>query len=124
MAMPKLDSVAFSCPGGETPLSSQPRPIDLAHLSRQSLGDRAIEAEVLGLFLLQASGVRETLAGLAPAERARLAHGLRGSAAGVGAFAVADAAKAIERKPDDQALIRRLSDCIDEARGFIASISR
>src|SRR5688572_17998660 len=98
MAMPNLDTVAFSCPGGESSATSNSRPIDLAHLNRQTLGDRSIEAEVLGLFLLQASTVREALTDASIQERARLAHGLRGSASGVGAFAVAEAAKAIERK--------------------------
>lgn len=124
MAMPTSERVACSRPEGEMPPSVRPGPIDLAHLSRQTLGDRTIEAEVLGLFLLQASGVRESLDGLPPPERARLAHGLRGSAAGIGAFAVAEAAKAIERKPDDPALIRQLADRLDEASDFIASIGR
>lgn len=124
MATPNVHTVAFSCPGGESISPAAARPLDLAHLTRQTLGDRSIEAEVLGLFVFQATTVRDALDGASENERAQLAHGLRGSAAGVGAFAVAEAAKAIERKPTDAALVRQLAERIDEARDFIASISR
>ena len=124
MATPNVQTVAFACPGGESSAPAAARPLDLAHLTRQTLGDRSIEAEVLGLFVLQASTVRDALSEASEGQRVQLAHGLRGSAAGIGAFAVAEAAKAIERKPADATLVRQLAERIDEARDFIASISR
>lgn len=117
-------AVAFSRPGGEACGKARRRPIDLAHLARQTLDDRAVEAEVLGMFMRQASTVREEV-GKADADgRRRLAHGLKGAALGIGAFAVAEAAAAVEKEPDSGPLLKTLSAAIDEARQFIASITR
>lgn len=124
MPQTSLQTIAFSLPGGESPPPSRGRPIDLVHLARQTLGDREIEREVLALFLTQASTVRSRIAGATPAERKLLAHGLRGSAAGVGAFAVAQSATAVENAPQEVGLIGDLTSSIDEVREFIASISR
>jgi HPt (histidine-containing phosphotransfer) domain-containing protein len=73
------------------------RPIDLVHLARQTLGDRALEREVLGLFVAQARSVLEMLIG-ARGERQRmeLAHTLKGSARSIGAWRVAVKAEACE----------------------------
>lgn len=122
--MPNVMSVSFSAPGGEICKPSRPRPIDLAHLSRQTLGDRGIEQEVLAMFVQQVVMVRERIAQATPAERVMLAHGLRGSAGGVGAFDLADVAAAIEFDPHDTPLQLKLAAGIDEVRDFIASISR
>ena len=118
--------VAFAMPGGEGPAAprSGSRPVDLAHLSRQTLGDRALEQEVLQLFVQQALSVRDQIAEAAKAERLRLAHGLKGSARGVGAFAMADCLADIEKQPEDRHLIKKLSTLIDEVRDFIAAICR
>jgi HPt (histidine-containing phosphotransfer) domain-containing protein len=53
-----------------------------------------------------------------------LAHGLKGSARGVGAFAVADCSAQIEDKPDDSRAVKRLGALIEEVRDFIAAINR
>ena len=57
-AINKNDVVAFSMPGGEVSAvaKAKTRPIDLAHLSRQTMGDRELEREVLDLFVDQAQG--------------------------------------------------------------------
>ena len=57
-------------------------------------------------------------------ERLFLAHGLKGSARGVGAFAIAECAGEIENSPTDRMVVRRLASLIDEVRDFIAAISR
>lgn len=88
------------------------------------MGDRALEQEVLALFVHQANTIVEQLADLADADRPRLAHTLKGSARGVGAFAIADCAETIEQSPGDAAQLRRLRRLIGEASEFIASISR
>jgi HPt (histidine-containing phosphotransfer) domain-containing protein len=76
------------------------RPIDLVHLSRQSLGDRALEIELLALFERQAEQIAARLATSAANGERRwrhdLAHTLKGSARAVGAMAVAAAAQAYE----------------------------
>jgi len=116
--------VAFSMPGGEVCGAASSRPVDLVHLGRQTMGDREVEREVLALFAQQSLSVRDKLASAGKNERLMLAHGLKGSARGVGAFAVADCAAEIERKPDDNRAVRRLGALIDEVRDFIAAISR
>ncbi|MGF7005157.1 Hpt domain-containing protein [Aminobacter sp. BE322] len=124
MAARETDSVAFGKPGGESSGSAGGRPIDLDHLGRQSMGDREIEREVLDLFVHHALSVRDSLASADLAEKLRLAHALKGSARGVGAFAIADCVAEIESRPDDPAPVQRLSRLIDEARDYIAAINR
>jgi HPt (histidine-containing phosphotransfer) domain-containing protein len=118
------NSAAFDRPGGEASVSSRSRPIDLAHLTRQTLGDRAVEEEVLQMFVCQALLVRDRILQASATERFHLAHGLKGSARSIGAFAIADCAGKIESDPDDSAALDRLTLLIDEVRDFIAAISR
>jgi HPt (histidine-containing phosphotransfer) domain-containing protein len=77
-------------------------PIDLVHLARQTMGDRALEVELLALFDGQAARIARQLgdceSGLAHAERADLAHKLKGSARAVGAHEVAAAAENYEHR--------------------------
>jgi HPt (histidine-containing phosphotransfer) domain-containing protein len=115
---------AFDRPGGESCSPARARPIDLQHLSRQTMGDRDIEREVLALFVQQALTAREEIGGAAVRERLRLAHALKGSARGVGAFRIADCLVELEDRPDDADVLKRLAVLIDEVRGFIAAINR
>src|SRR5690606_39087311 len=101
------ETVAFERPGGEGAAAGS-RPIDLAHLSRQTMGDRALEQEILAMFAQQLSVAGERMASADVTERHRLAHTLKGSARGVGAFALGDCAAAIETAPADPALVERL----------------
>ena len=117
-------AVAFSMPGGESCKPARSRPIDLVHLAQQTMGDRALEQEVLRLFVQQASTVRDRIGAADSAERLQLAHSLKGSARSVGAFALADCAEAIEAAPGDRATLKRLGRLIDEVRDFIAAIGR
>jgi len=77
------------------PLAPDEGPIDLQHLARMTLGDAALEREVLGMFASQATALVAKLAAL-PAEAVALAHTLKGSARAVGAFRVAECAEALE----------------------------
>ncbi|ALK08754.1 Hpt domain-containing protein [Blastochloris viridis] len=79
-------------------LSSEPRitapaldrPIDLVHLSRVAFGDRALEREVLGLFMRQSAIQLDRLKGARTAQTFGVAaHTLKGSALGIGAQHVA-----------------------------------
>lgn len=73
------------------------RPLDLVHLSRQTLGDRSVEREVLALFRRQARQVLFQIDALNnPSNRLEIAHALNGSARGIGAWRVASAAAALE----------------------------
>ncbi len=118
------NGVAFSMPGGDVSGTRRPRPVDLAHLARQTMGDRSLEQEVLALFVQQALSVRDRIVDANVRDRLLLAHGLKGSARGVGAFAIADCATDIERQPEDERTLKQLGTLIDEVRDFIAAINR
>lgn len=98
--------------------------IDLAHLSRQTLGDRTLEREVLELFRRQARILLFRFEALTnPADRAQVAHTLKGSARGVGAARVAFAAEELERaanagEPTGKALAE-VAEAIAEATSAI-----
>ncbi|PWJ85957.1 HPt (histidine-containing phosphotransfer) domain-containing protein [Pseudaminobacter salicylatoxidans] len=124
MGAEESNGVAFSMPGGENCDRATSRPIDLIHLGKQTMGDRALEQEVLSLFVHHALQVRDQIAHAGNDERLRLAHGLKGSARGVGAFAIADCAGEIEQSPQDARVVQRLARLIEEARDFIAAINR
>lgn len=77
-------------------------PVDLVHLRRYTLGDKALEAEVLGLFLAQ---LPETIASLKSAATERdwkiAAHALKGSSRAVGAWRIAALAQEAEALPSN-----------------------
>ena len=75
-------------------------PVDFAFLAIQTFGDRALEREVLRLFVAQAKRVVPSLINLAPRGRADAAHLLKGSARGIGAWRSADFADAYEAADD------------------------
>ena len=118
------DTIATGRPGGEECAPSRGRPVDLVHLARQTMGDRDLEAEVLGMFARQVDAARGRLAAAGEDERRSLAHTLKGTARSVGAFALADCAAGIEEDPSSAALLERLSALADEVRDFIAAIGR
>lgn len=124
MAARETDSVAFGMPGGESSGVAHGRPIDLEHLARQTMDDRDVEREVLDMFVHQALSVRDEIVVADIPERLRLAHALKGSARGVGAFQVADCVAEIETRPADERLIRRLTRLIDEVRDFVSAVNR
>jgi HPt (histidine-containing phosphotransfer) domain-containing protein len=105
--------------------------IDLVHLSRQTLGDSALEAELLILFDRQALQFAARLAPPVKAGegdwRGDLAHTLKGSARAVGAFQVGDAAEAYEigvraEGPNLELAFKRLQTAIDRAHKEIAGV--
>ncbi|RRI03526.1 Hpt domain-containing protein [Mesorhizobium tamadayense] len=116
--------VAFSMPGGDVSGTAGSRPVDLAHLARQTMDDRALEQEVLAMFVQQALSVRDKILEADAKERVLLAHSLKGSACGIGAFAVAECAAVIEKQPEDARTLKKLGVLIEEVRDFIAAISR
>jgi HPt (histidine-containing phosphotransfer) domain-containing protein len=118
------ENVAFAMPGGEASGAKRARPLDLSHLAGQTMGDRDLEREVLGMFVEQAKTVRRRIGKADLKERLFLAHALKGSARGVGAFPIAECAGAIEESPTDRQVLRRLERLIDEACDFVASIDR
>jgi hypothetical protein len=104
--------------------------LDRNHLAHITLGDRALEREVLGLFHRQAEMLLGRMANQAPRVTAALAHTLTGSARGVGAWQVAAAAEALERAsaaPDQAGIERaigRLSTAVTQAQAVIAGLTQ
>ena len=111
-------------------LASVERPIDLVHLARMTLGDRGLEREVLQLFDRQAGMLVARIREAAPAAGAAVAHTLKGSARGIGAWRVASAAEALEQaavrgaEADFAAALTRLEAAAAEARTVIAELLR
>lgn len=110
-------------------LSSQAgagRPVDLVHLSRFTLGDEKLEREILQLFRVQARLYLERLEQARDALHWRqAAHTIKGSAKGIGAWAVASAAQRAEELPKAPggkgatAAVRDLKAAVETAIGFI-----
>jgi HPt (histidine-containing phosphotransfer) domain-containing protein len=115
--------------GCPVPQPAIARPIDLAHLSRYTLGNSALQCEVLQLFAEQAP---ITLAQLSTAETQKAwrdaAHTLKGSARAVGAWSVAhcaERAEAIDIAAQEKApVIRDIEAALDEARRYIEGLAK
>ncbi len=104
--------------------------IDLAHLARMTFGEPSLEREVLSLFDRQATMLLARMGDAPPAVAAALAHTLKGSARGIGAWKVAEAAEGVESlaaKPGAVTLaqaVDRLSASVTEARAAIVELLR
>jgi len=104
------------------------RPIDLVHLAKQCLGDEHLEYEILRLF---DTTVKTYFGRLELADSyddlAINLHSIKGAASGVGAWTIADLAKAAEvemqaGRPLAPERIADLGMAIEEVRGFIAEM--
>lgn len=104
------------------PLVPEDSAIDVQHLGRMSLGEAALETEVLALFAAQSRDLVSRLAAI-PADAAALAHTLKGSARAIGAFHVADAAlgleAALKNNGDVPRAVALLQHAVEEARAAI-----
>lgn len=104
------------------PLVPDQSAIDVAHLRRMTLGEPDLERDVLTMFKTQSGQMMARLAAL-PADAAALAHTLKGSARAIGAFAVGDAAHALEGALRQQSgiadAVRVLSQAVADARGAV-----
>lgn len=113
------------------PLGAAPV-LDLVHLSLQSLGDRALETELLRLFDRQCRQIMERLCGETGRGERRwlgdLAHTLKGSARAVGARRVAAAAQDYEdalshsTDSDVEKRLQAFSASVTEARAVIRDL--
>jgi HPt (histidine-containing phosphotransfer) domain-containing protein len=105
------------------------KPIDVSHLRRYTLGDRALEQEILGLFVQQ---LRITIGALkgAPSDKewAMAAHTLKGSARAVGAWPLAILAERAEglkgpsRTVERSELVGSLEQAAGQASAYIATL--
>jgi len=93
---------------------ADPAVIDEDHLARMTLGDRALEREVLEIFVRQTVIMLERIGKADPAIAAAAAHTLVGSASGIGAGRVALAAERLEQAARAKAAAAEF-DCAVEA---------
>ena len=105
-------------------LAPDDRPIDLVHLARMTMGDRSLEREVLQLFDRQSTLLIARMRTAAPGGVLMIAHTLKGSARGIGAWRVARAAEAVELAGSSEigAALERLAAAADEARAVITDL--
>jgi hypothetical protein len=94
--------------------------IDRTHLRQMTFSDAALEREVLGLFDRQAASMLELLPVAKPDALPALAHAVKGSARGIGAWRVAQSAGALEAGPHGSPVA--LVTALTEARAAIARI--
>jgi HPt (histidine-containing phosphotransfer) domain-containing protein len=111
-------------PNAAPPLAPLTAAIDREHLSRMTLGDRSLEREVLALFDRQAELLLTRMRKASPVVAAAAAHTLKGSARGIGAWRVANAAEALElAAPGQMAEFKAaLSAAVDESKSAIADL--
>ena len=109
----------------EAPANEIRRPIDMEHLHRQTLGDPGLEEEVLRLFDQMTHTYYERLeVSTTVDDLIRNLHTLRGAAAGVGAFALAELARVAESElrngaPVNPERIDDLALAVQEVSAFI-----
>ena len=120
MAAKGLNRIDFGDAGGVS------APIDLDHLSRQTLGDAGLEAEVLRLFDEMSHTYYARLeASTNVPDLLRHLHTLKGASAGVGAFGLAELARIAEAElrqgaPVNPERIDDLNVAVEEVSAFIA----
>lgn len=79
--------------------------IDFDHLALMTLNDFALERDVLALFNQQAVAIVSRMHRAKVAELQALAHTLKGSALGVGAWRIAHLTEALEQLPANNVAI-------------------
>ncbi len=95
--------------------------VDYKHLRAQAADDLGVMREVLGLFVSHGEQVLEQLDRTTDEKTwKRLIHTLKGSARGIGAFGVADAAADAEQFVLDKSKVEPLKQAFASARTFIA----
>ena len=114
-------------PGMECATAKEDCPVDLVHLSRQTLGDRELEKEVLNLFVNQSTlYLRRLQEANSIKERKSVAHTIQGSARGLGAWQVAEEAAKFEacctRKTARKADCQGLANAVDNANAYIREL--
>jgi hypothetical protein len=97
--------------------------IDRDHLREMTMGDDVLARDVLALFDRQAAIMMRRLPQANAAEKGEMAHALKGSARGIGAWKVADAAALVEIAGDPVAL-KELNEALADAQADIARMLR
>lgn len=105
-------------------------PVDITHLGRYTLGNKALEREVLGLFAVEAPRRIAAFRQAATSKDWRMAaHTLKGSGRAIGAWRIASLAALAEQidgsaDPDAaETAIRGLEDAMSETLSYIDELS-
>jgi hypothetical protein len=127
MGKPAANAAA---PSDVSPAAAVETAIDFEHLARMTFGEHNLEREVLMLFDRQAGILLARMQDAPPSVVAAYAHTLKGSARGIGAWRVAEAADAVETnavhldKRAASSAVNRLYAAVDEAKALIADFLR
>lgn len=116
--------IAFNRPETACRPTEKRLPVDLDHLGHQTMGQKDLEEEVLRLFLRQARQCLRNIERSSGRERSGFAHTLKGSARGVGAFTLADAAARLENSGSSEADVEALSKALVDVETFLARLAR
>lgn len=123
----QVEAVAIESERSGAPVSE--RPVDLVHLARYTLGNRALEREVLELFLTHSVLYLNRLKqAMNEKEWRNAAHTIKGSARGIGAWRVAASANLAEKLQgasldrDRADVVAALESDIETANSYIASL--
>lgn len=87
-------------PAPVPPTPAPPPSVDRETLRRAGMNDPEFEAELLESFLAETEGMLSKMPGCPPDEIRSLAHSLKGTAAMLGAFALAELASRLENEGD------------------------
>lgn len=102
--------------------------IDRDHLAQMTLGDANLEREILQLFDRQSQLLLDRMYQVPPTAVSALAHTIKGSARGIGAWRVARTAEAVELADgtlaEFQAALNDLSKAIGATRSAIGELLR
>lgn len=108
---------------------SEPSPVDRAHLARYTLGDAALEREILALFLAHVPLVIESLKFATTDKQWReAAHTLKGSCRAVGVWRLGDLGLEAERlgglgdRVACRALIAQIEEAAIEVEAYVSAL--
>jgi HPt (histidine-containing phosphotransfer) domain-containing protein len=117
--------MTVSSPATESSRGQTSCVIDEDHLGRMTLGDRSLEREILEIFGRQTALMLTRIEGAEPARAAAAAHTLKGSACGIGAWRVVQAAERLEQAAaglgDFSEAVAELEAASTEVRAAIAA---
>jgi HPt (histidine-containing phosphotransfer) domain-containing protein len=124
-----METLVSPSRAGAARFEATERAIDLVHLARMTCGDRTLEREVLDMFVRQAGTIVAAMSGATPASLAALAHRLKGSARGIGAWRVATAAESVEGASKDSPesaarAVAALAARVEEAKSVVEDLLR
>ncbi len=95
--------------------------LDRAHFDHMTGADRALQAELIGLFRMQVDGWRAALAQTQGWREA--VHTLKGSARGIGLHALAAACEAAEAGSDDARALAQVLTALEQALGALEELA-